>query len=229
MNRTDERDKYQKLIREQPDFAAFTDDEFKQLVSNMQIKTFQKGQVLFDQGDSRTRFYYVLDGVVRLERVDETGSFPFINYVSPHKAFPYRGLFIGDSYTYAAMAMTTITIASFSMATFEDTLRENKQMMAYLISQMGQIINNTEDRLQRMVTSSATHRVKQALMMFAEDLGDGQSTTDIIIPYPITLKEVARVSGTTRETAGQVVAKLVDEGLVRYQHKNFQFNPESLN
>lgn len=228
MNRTDELEKYRKIIRQQAEFAPLTDSEFNQLADQMQIKTFSKGQVLFDQGDPRTRFYYVLDGVVRLERVDESGSFPFINYVSPHKAFPYRGLFIGETYTYAAMAMTTITIASFSMATFEKLLRENKQMMALLIAQMGQIINDTEDRLQRMVTSSASHRVKQALMLIAEDLGTHETPDKTTIPYPITLKEVARVSGTTRETAGQVVGKLVDEGVVSYQHKNFQFNPESL-
>lgn len=228
MNRMGELEKYQKIIRQQEEFALFTDDEFNQLIQQMQVKTFAKGQVLFDQGDPRTRFYYVLDGVVRLERVDETGSFPFINYVSPHKAFPYRGLFIGETYTYAAMAMTTITIASFSMATFEKLLRENKQMMVLLISQMGQIINNTEDRLQRMVTSSASHRIKQALVLFAEDLGTQDKSNVTKIPYPITLKEVARVSGTTRETAGQIVGKLVEKGVVTYQHKNFQFNPKLL-
>ncbi len=81
---------------------------------------------------------------------------------------------------------------------------------------------------ERMVTSSATHRVKQALMLIADALGTHETPDKTTIPYPITLKEVARVSGTTRETAGQVVGKLVDEGVVSYQHKNFQFNPESL-
>ncbi len=228
MNRMDELEKYRKIIRQQEEFASFTDNEFEQLAQQMQVKTFAKGQVLFDQGDPRTRFYYVLDGVVRLERVDETGSFPFINYVSPHKAFPYRGMFVGETYTYAAMAMTAITIASFPMTVFEKLLRDNKQMMVCLISQMGQIIDDDENRLQRMVTSSATHRVKQALMLIAEDLGTQNESETTQIPYPITLKEVARVSGTTRETAGQVVSKLVDEGVVVYQHKNFQFTPELL-
>lgn len=228
MNRMDELEKYRKIIRRQEEFASFTDSEFEQLAQQMQVKTFAKGQVLFDQGDPRTRFYYVLDGVVRLERVDETGSFPFINYVSPHKAFPYRGMFVGETYTYAAMAMTAITIATFPMPVFETLLRENKQMMVCLISQMGQIINDDENRLQRMVTSSATHRVKQALMLIADDLGTHNESDKTTIPYPITLKEIARVSGTTRETAGQVVSKLVDEGVVVYQHKNFQFNPELL-
>lgn len=80
-----------------------------------------------------------------------------------------------------------------------------------------------------MVTSSATHRIKQALVMFGEDLGDESDQKLTEIPYPITLKELAWVSGTTRETAGQVVSKLVEEGKVNYQHKTFQFDPASLN
>lgn len=227
MNRSDEIDKYKALIRQQPEFKVLTDDEFDQLVATIQVKTFGKGQILFDQGDPRQRYYYVIDGVVRLERVDETGSFPFINYVSPHKSFPYRGLFVGQYYTYSAAALTSITIASFSMTTFEKILSQNRELMVLLIAKMGQIINDTEDRMQSMVTSSATHRVKQALLMFADDLGaTGEGI--VSIPFPITLKEVARVSGTTRETAGQVVSKLVDDGSVKYQHKNFSFDPSAL-
>lgn len=229
MNRTDEVEKYRTFISQQPEFSALSSVEFDQLTTTLRIKSFGKGQVLFDQGDTRDRLYYVLEGVVRLERLDETGNFPFINYVSPYKAFPYRGFFQDKNYTYSAAAMTPITIASFSMASFESVVKQNGAMMVRLITKMGQIINETEDRLQKMVTSSATHRIKQALVMFGEDLGDESDQKLTEIPYPITLKELAWVSGTTRETAGQVVSKLVEEGKVNYQHKTFQFDPASLN
>ncbi|WP_054701191.1 Crp/Fnr family transcriptional regulator [Secundilactobacillus odoratitofui] len=93
MNRTDEVEKYRTFISQQPEFSALSSAEFDQLTTTLRIKSFGKGQVLFDQGDTRDRLYYVLEGVVRLERLDETGNFPFINYVSPYKAFPYRGFF----------------------------------------------------------------------------------------------------------------------------------------
>ena len=48
MNRMDELEKYRKIIRQQEEFASFTDNEFEQLAQQMQVKTFAKGQVLFD-------------------------------------------------------------------------------------------------------------------------------------------------------------------------------------
>lgn len=45
--------------------------------------------------------------------------------------------------------MTPITIASFSMASFESVVKQNGAMMVRLITKMGQIINETEDRLQK--------------------------------------------------------------------------------
>ena len=137
-------------------------------------------------------------------------------------------MFIDHEYPYTASAMTPIVIASFSMPVFEEVLLTNRDIMKRLIAQMGQIINSTENRLQRMVTSSASSRVQQALIMLGEDLGETQADGTLAINYPITLIELARVSGTTRETAGQVVAKLAEENKISYQHKNFRFNPSSL-
>ncbi|KRM75756.1 Crp/Fnr family transcriptional regulator [Secundilactobacillus collinoides] len=228
MNNKSDFDKYRSFIRQQPEFRAFRSEEFNQLAASLQVKSFGKGQVLFDQGDTRDRLYYVIKGVMRLERSDESGNYSFINYVKANKAFPYRGMFIDHEYPYTASAMTPIVIASFSMPVFEEVLLTNRDIMKRLIAQMGQIINSTENRLQRMVTSSASSRVQHALIMLGEDLGETQADGTLAINYPITLIELARVSGTTRETAGQVVAKLAEENKISYQHKNFRFNPSSL-
>ena len=66
MNNKSDFDKYRSFIRQQPEFRAFRSEEFNQLAASLQVKSFGKGQVLFDQGDTRDRLYYVLKGVMRL-------------------------------------------------------------------------------------------------------------------------------------------------------------------
>lgn len=219
---------YERFLRPLPEFCEFTDAEFQTLMAQMQVKTYPKGQVLFDYGDSRDRFYFVIKGVIRLERLDETGNFTFINYVKTQTGFPYRGLYSGQEYPYTATALTPITVALLSMSTLEQLIATNPQVTKQVLRQMSFLIDRTETRLQKLVTSSAANRVVQALIVFGTDMGELGENGQVTIPYPITLIELARLSGTTRETAGQVVSKLEAAGKLRYQKKRFCFNPVDL-
>ncbi|GAK47212.1 HTH-type transcriptional regulator ArcR [Secundilactobacillus oryzae JCM 18671] len=224
----DEYPRYKAWLRRVAEFKDFTDDQFDYLTDQMQVKTFAKGQILFDQGDMRDRYYFMISGLVRTERLDDTGNFGFLSYIKEKKGFPYRGLFQDEEYAYSAEAMTSIEIISFPMSKFEAVIQENQLATKRVIQEMGQIINRNEDQLQRMVISSATKRVEQALEIFSEQLGEPKANGETYVPYPITLIELARVSGTTRETASRAVQKLISDGLISYQHKNFTFFGETL-
>lgn len=221
-------DQYRHLLREKDDFNTLSDLDFEDLANGLQVRKYPKGQVLFSQGDGRNWFYYVISGVVRLEQINENGDIGYLNYVKPDKGFPYRGIFSDNEYPYDAIAMTPIIIATFPMSNYEDAVRQCPATMYRLVRLLGRIIDVNEDRIQKMVTSSARNRVTQALIIFGKELGESSTTSYIKIPYPITLIELARMSGTTRETTGQIVSQLVDSGKIIYQRKMFMFDPKDL-
>nr|WP_243674094.1 helix-turn-helix domain-containing protein [Lentilactobacillus kisonensis] len=43
-----------------------------------------------------------------------------------------------------------------------------------------------------------------------------------MVPYPMTLVELSKVSGTTRETTSQMVQQLVKENKIQYNRKYFK-------
>lgn len=215
--------KYIQYLKTRPEFEGFSDEEMNILMNNMRVKKFKKGQVLFDQGDDRNRFYFVLSGLVRADRIDENADFIFYTYIKKDLAFPYRGMFSSKYYAYTARAMTDIEILYFPISTFEGMLKKNNYMMIKTLQEMALIISETEDQLQRMVISSAKQRVIQALKTFNLNLGESEENGKSSIPYPITIKEVATMSGTTRETAGQIVKELTNQNILSYHHKKFVF------
>ncbi len=77
-----------------------------------------------------------------------------------------------------------------------------------MIHKLSKVVEMHELRIQIGLTSSAFDRVKQNLFVLKEELGVPTEDGHIHIPYPITLKELAVNSGTTRETAGQVIKQL---------------------
>jgi CRP-like cAMP-binding protein len=118
--------------------------------------------------------------------------------------------------------MTEVKLAVIPMTLYETLLRENPEMMVNAIREMSSIINTTETQLQRMVTTSAKCRVWNAIWFLGQQIGDKQDDGTVLIPYPMTLIELSKVSGTTRETTSLMVQQLVAEGKVQYSRKYFK-------
>ncbi|AEB72737.1 Crp/Fnr family transcriptional regulator [Lentilactobacillus buchneri] len=213
---------YAKKLRRHPEFSPLSDKYINQLIDEMTVKTYHRGQILFDQGDTRDRFYYLIDGVCKSFHWDKDGGEQLYLYIRPEKAFPYIGLFEDDRYAYTVQTMSEVKLAEFPMPIYEEILRENPELMVNAVKEMSQIINTSETQLQRMVTTSAKCRVWNAILFIGQQIGDYQEDETILVPYPITLVELSKVSGTTRETTSQMVQQLVAENKVQYNRKYFK-------
>ena len=75
-------------LRYQPDFMHFTDEEFQLIKEHTVLRSYKKGQILFDEGDERQRFYILTKGLVRLERYDESATYYYYDYVNANTLFP---------------------------------------------------------------------------------------------------------------------------------------------
>ena len=47
--------------------------------------------------------------------------------------------------------------------------------------------------------------------------------TGDVLPFPISMKELAKLGATTRETVNQVLKRLREEGRISYEHKQLIF------
>ncbi|MFD1125857.1 Crp/Fnr family transcriptional regulator [Lentilactobacillus raoultii] len=222
LNNKSDYQSYREKIRSHPEFSPLSDQDLDRIISSMTIKSFHRGQVLFDQGDPRSNYYFLISGVVKSFHLDEDGDEQLYLYIRQNKAFPYIGLFEDENYAYSIETMTEVKIAVMPMKLYEELLRENPEMMINAIREMSSIINTTEMQLQRMVTTSAKCRVWNAIWFLGQQIGDKQDDDTIVIPYPMTLIELSKVSGTTRETTSLMVQQLVAEGKIQYNRKYFK-------
>ncbi len=86
----------------------------------------KKGQFLFLEGDSRERIYFMLDGFVKLERVNQNGNLLYDDYVKRYSIFPYGGMFTDRGYNYTAEAMTDVEVYYIPTVIFEDMVKSEQ-------------------------------------------------------------------------------------------------------
>lgn len=204
-------------------FEAFTDLEFKQLQREMRLRKYKKGQVLFNEGDHRDKVFYLLKGLVKLERYDESALYMYTDYVKQEKLFPYGELFTDGIYRYTAYAMTDIELYYIPAKLFEEVLSGNRYQLLYFYKHLTNILIEHEERIQFLVGSTAGSRIIKALAFLMEELGEFKPSASILVPYPITVCEIATISGCSRETVGNKMKQLKEQGKLEHQQKILLF------
>jgi CRP-like cAMP-binding protein len=213
-------------IRFKPVFANLTDKEFNCLKNHLYLRKYKKGQVLFDEGDKREKLFYLKKGLVRIERYDTSASFLYIDYNNHDTLFPYGGMFSDENYHYSAYAATDIELYYLPTDIFEQQAIYNPKQLLYLYKKISLILQQQEKRIQYLAVSSATSRIVNSLLYLMENLGHPISPKAIEIPFPITINEIADLSGCSRETVGTVIKQLKEDKQLEYERKQFTFlNP----
>lgn len=199
-------------------FEKLTNEEMNRLKSQMVIHQYRKGQVLFFYSDPKVYSFYLLSGLVRLERTDVEADHTYIDYIKENTYFPYSSVFGGAYYRYTATAVTDIDIILIPNQVLEEIVSNNIDQLKYMYNKIAATLYFLETRIQVISVHNTKDRVKKMLSVWMLDLS--KSIQDKrVIPYPLTINELAYVSGTTRETAGRVIRQLNHEGKIDFKRQ----------
>lgn len=212
------KDDYQ-LLRLHPAFSNIPVELFDKLAIEISSRTISKGQVLFYSGDRRDRFFLLVEGYARIEQFDSSDQFSYMDYIKKGALLPFGGIFQDERYHYTASAVTDLRCFVIPVNLYESCVQESKEQLLYITRKLSSIIEFQELRLRNVVTASAKERVIQSLAILCKDyeeLGDQ-------IPFPISMKEIAKLAATTRETVNQVLKNLVENKKIGYERKQLTF------
>lgn len=212
------KDDYQ-LLRLHPAFSNIPVELFDKLAIEISSRTISKGQVLFYSGDRRDRFFLLVEGYARIEQFDSSDQFSYMDYIKKGALLPFGGIFQDERYHYTASAVTDLRCFVIPVNLYESCVQESKEQLLYITRKLSSIIEFQELRLRNVVTASAKERVIQSLAILCKDyeeLGDK-------IPFPISMKEIAKLAATTRETVNQVLKNLVENKKIGYERKQLTF------
>lgn len=198
--------------------SDFSNEQLQLMKSSVYWRTYKKGQYLFIEDDPRERIYFLLKGYVKLSRSNKSGQMIYSDYVKSYTMFPYRGLFMDDTYHYSAEAMTDLELFYVPTKILESLVKRDKNQLIKVVKNLSEILRTHEGRVQS--TGSAQQRVYQTLYHLMNDLGV-ENKQSIIIDCPITAIEIANLSGTSRETVSQVLKQLKGEQILSCKNKQY--------
>ena len=92
-----------RTLHDVPIFEKLSPTELKLLTDILKTKRYKKDQIVFLEGEVFSGFYVVLDGLVKVYKLNRDGEEVVLNKLEPFRSFAESSLYSGSRY-YSACA-----------------------------------------------------------------------------------------------------------------------------
>lgn len=162
--------------------------------------------------------YFIYDGKAKVYSRGFQGKDQIIRFAGNGDIVGHRGLLTFESYRVSATAVEDTTLCYFSSETLMEMLHSVANLTFDLMKFYAEELQRSEDKVKKFSQMNVRERVIDALMYIINKFG----TTDGVINFKVSRREIADFAGTTEDQATRVLSKLNQEGLIHLEKKSIQ-------
>jgi CRP/FNR family transcriptional regulator, cyclic AMP receptor protein len=199
------------VLRSAPLFATLDDEAADALRRSMSEVAFDKGDIVFSEGDQGDRLYVVLDGKVKLGHASPDGRENLLGVLGPGEMFGELSLFDPVPRTATATALTECRLMGLGHADLDAWLTGRPALAKALLTALAQRLRRTNEALGDLVFADVPGRVAKALMDLSDKFG-AESDDGIHVTHDLTQEELAQLVGASRETVNKALADFAARG-----------------
>jgi len=196
-----------------PLFAGLGNDRLETMLQESRIKSYARGEFLFFQDEPADRFFFVLDGWVKIFRLTRRGEESVVNVFTRGESFAEAAIFEAGTFPVTAQAAEDVRVLVIAATPFLKRLRREPELCLNMMASMSRHLRELVGQLERLTTKSSAQRLAEFLVRMAPD-DDGQ--TEVRLPVDKSL--IAGRLGMQPETLSRSLSKLRSVGVVTQQN-----------
>lgn len=189
-------------------FSGIADDKLMKVLGNEPIRQYDKGQILFQQGDEADAFFVVLSGWVKLVRLRPTGEEAVLHLFTAGETFAEVAMFGNHRYPASAETATPCRLLSISSTRFEKIMGESPELVKAMLASTTQHLKYLVEEIEQLKARNSSQRLAQ----FIYDLCACEEISTVVkLPYEKTL--IAARLGIQPESLSRILNKLRSIGV----------------
>ena len=206
------------ILKKSPLFSGLTELEIGQIRAIGIKKEYQKGQLIFSEGQKATGFFINLSGQVKVYKLSSDGREQILHIIFPAEAFAEAALFAGSTYPAFAESLTQTQVLYFPKESFFGLIRENPQLSLNMIGGLSFWLRRFVDLVEELSLKDVSARVSKYLLDLSIRSGRKQEE-GIAFELEVSKTQLASRLGTISETLSRAFRKLQDRQIIRVEGK----------
>ncbi len=193
-------------------FRGLPDAALERIASLASRRSYQKGAVIFVQGERGDALFGVIAGRVRISASGAGGQEVFLNIMEPGDTFGEIAVMDGLPRTAGATALDHATVVTIKRADFLQLLEREPQLAIHLLKLLCERLRWTSELVEESAFLTGPARLAKRLMILASL--HGRATGIGRLELRISQAELARFLGISRQIVNQHLSEWRRHGWV---------------
>lgn len=200
------------VLKQCPMFAGVTDADLESLLQVARSRDYERGELLFSEGDPATGFYVLAAGKVKIYKLSPDGKERILHIVHPVATFAEAAIFGDGRYPAYAEPLEKTHLVFFPKREFLDLLQAQGRIAINMIGGLSRFLRQFATQVEQLTFKDVPARLAGYLLDLA-----GPDQQRVVLP--ISKSQLASNLGTVSETLSRTLRKLADDDLIRVQGK----------
>ncbi len=182
-----------------------------------EISEYQKGEIIYNEGEHSNKIYLILKGVIKSHKMDESGKELITALYKADDFLGFTSFVDNTPYQESATAVENVEIAGISKNDLKEILEKSKNISLELMELLTDNLSEIKEQLLQMAYSSVRKKTAQTILQFAEVLN--KKPEDSI---KISRNDLASVAGIATESLIRTLSSFKKDGLIEIEGRNIK-------
>ena len=201
-------------------FRRLKPEDRQRLASVATVREFEKGAMLFSEGDGSDLLYTVASGRVKVFKTTARGTDVILEIFGPGDPVGAVAVYEARPYPASALALEPTTCLLIPRQAFFSLLETYPTMVRGLLVGLTHRLVELTNRLTELSGGHIEGRLARFFLKLAHDMGQGREE-GTFIPLVLSRQEIADMIGTTIETAIRIMSRWGKDDVVRTEKDGF--------
>ncbi len=201
------------VLRKALIFADLSAAEMEALQARVSRRRFQRGELLFNEGDACAGLFLVASGKIRIFKISAAGREQVLAVEGPGSSFAELPVFDGGNYPASASALEDAEVLFISRKDFQNFCREHPDVALKVIAVVGSRLRRLVGIIEDLSFSTVRQRLIGVILRLAQSTGTS-SADGVRIELTMSHQDLAAELGTVRELISRNLSRLQAEGFL---------------
>lgn len=188
------------------------------MADNHEFVTYKRAQFIYMPDDSATHIYMIVKGRVKIGHYLDSGEEVISAILTNGEIFGELALAGEDKRKDFAQASDETVICPLTINDLQALMYENRELSFKILKLIGLRIMKLERKLELLVFKDARTRIVEFLKDTAAWKGK-KVGYETLIPTQLTHKDIACLTGTSRQTVTTILNDLKESNLINFDRK----------
>jgi len=208
------------IVRRTAIFRRLSPEDRQRLAAVAQTRAFDKGAVIFGEGDPSDQLYTVVDGRVKVVKTTARGTDIILEIFGPGDPLGAVAVYESRPYPATAIALESTTCLSVPRQAFFSLLEQHPTLVRGLLTGLTHRLVELTNRLAELSGGRIEARLARFFLKLAHDIGQ-RRPDGIFVPLVLSRQEIADMIGTTIETSIRIMSRWGKDHIVHTEKDGF--------